>query len=199
MANQYVPVRSGTGLMVSRPNASSVQIDSDDTKLKFKDSGNALRAVVTENQTQTLTNKTLTAPTITSPTVNGVAQDRFHNITVFPLAGATIQAAVTPAIQFPADAIIERVLCDVTTVATGACTLDIGYTASSATTGSDTLLDGIDVNAATALFDSMNAALDAGSNAKAQKAASGKWITVQSKTGDATGLVGNLYIFWTKL
>jgi hypothetical protein len=81
-------------------------------------------------------------------------------------------------------------------VATGACTVDIGYTATTATTTSDTLLDGVDVNAAVALFDSRNHALDSGANAKAQKAASGKWITADSASGDATGLVANAYIFY---
>lgn len=120
--------------------------------------------------------------------------DRAVKTAVFALSGATIHAGVTAAIQFSAAAVIQRVFADITTVATGACTLDIGYTAVSATTGSDTLLDGIDVNGAVALFDSMDATLDSGANAHAQKAASGKWITVQEKTGDATGLVGNLYI-----
>lgn len=118
---------------------------------------------------------------------------------VFPLVGADLHAAVVPAVTFPADALILRCVANITTVATGACTLDIGYTAVSSTTTSDTLLDGIDVNAAIGVFDSMNAALDAGANAKAQLAASGKWITVDEKTGDATGLVGKLYVTYVVL
>lgn len=90
--------------------------------------------------------------------------------------------------------IIQRCLLDVTTVATGACTIDVGYTATSAATTSDTLLDGIDANAAIILADSMNAALDSGANALAQKAAIGKWVTIDEKTGDATGMVATLYI-----
>lgn len=120
--------------------------------------------------------------------------DRETITVVFPLVGADLHAAVVPAVVFPANALILRCVADITTVATGACTLDIGYTAVSATTSSDSLLDGIDVNTATGVFDSMNAALDSGANAKAQKAALGKWITVDEKTGDATGLVGNLYV-----
>ena len=124
-----------------------------------------------------------------------IAQSDRETITeVFPLVGADLHAAVVPAVTFPAAALILRCVADITTVATAACTLDIGYTAVSSTTTSDTLLDGIDVNAATGVFDSMNYALDAGANAKAQKAAAGKWITVDEKTGDATGLVGNLYV-----
>jgi len=69
----------------------------------------------------------------------------------------------------------------------------VGYSATSAAT-SDTLLDGVDANAATALFDSMNAALDSGANAKAQLAASGKYVTIDEKTGDSTGMVAVLYV-----
>lgn len=159
----------------------------------------------------TYASATLSSPTLTSPSISGGAiasgstiggvtvsgnNDREFVTDVVALSGATIHAGVVTAWTAPAAAQVLRVLCDVTTVATAACTLDIGYTASSATTSSDTFLDGIDVNAATALFDSMNAALDSGANAKAQKAASGKWITVAEASGNATGLVGNLYILY---
>lgn len=92
--------------------------------------------------------------------------------------------------------IVTRVVLDLTTVSTGACTLDVGVTASSATTTSDTLLDGIDANSAVGVFDSMDASLDTGANAHAQKVAVGKWLTVDEKTGDATGLVGTLHIMY---
>lgn len=90
--------------------------------------------------------------------------------------------------------LILRTVLDLTTTSAGACTLDIGVTETSAVTSSDTLLDGIDANAAVAVFDSMNAALDSGANAKAQKLAGAKWVTIDEKTGDATGLVGVLYV-----
>lgn len=142
--------------------------------------------------------------TATAAEINAVALasgalnplDRAIKCDVVAISGAALQAANLTLWTAPADAIILRVLLDVTTVATAACTVDIGYTATTATTSSDTLLDGVDVNAAVALFDSMNAALDAGANAKAQKAASGKWITADSASGDATGLVANAYIFY---
>jgi hypothetical protein len=95
--------------------------------------------------------------------------------------------------------LVLRSVIRTTTVATGACTLDVGVTAVSAATTSDTLLDGIDVNAAIGVFDSMDPALDSGANAHAQLVASGKWITVDEKTGDATGLVGTLYVFYVAL
>lgn len=120
-----------------------------------------------------------------------------------PLVGSTIHAATGGVISWvnpeAGAIIIHRVICDITTVATGACTLDIGYTATSALTSASTFLAGIDANAATAVFDSMNYALSSGANAKAQKAAAGKWVTLDEKTGDATGLVGNLYILYQVL
>jgi hypothetical protein len=141
---------------------------------------------------------TNTSAVLTTPVIDGVTYSARNNrqvITeVVALSGAAIHAGVVAAWVAPAAALVQRVMCDVTTAATGAATLDVGYTATSASTASDTFLDGIDVNAAVALFDSMNYALDSGANAKAQKAASGKWITVKEASGDTTGLVGNLYI-----
>ena len=152
------------------------------------------RCPVTSTVSTTLSGTT----TLTTPTIDGVtysaANDRQVITEVVAITGAALQAANLTLWTAPAAAIVQRVLLDVTTVAAAACTVDIGYTAVSATTSSDTFLDGVDVNAAVALFDSMNAALDAGANAKAQKAASGKWITADSASGDATGLVANVYI-----
>ncbi len=119
------------------------------------------------------------------------------------LVGATIHAAAGGVVswQNPESVaiLITRVLLDLTTVSTGACTLDVDITTASAATSSDTLLDGIDANSAIGLFDHMNAALDTGTNAFAQKLAAGKWVTIDEKTGDATGLVGTLYIQYIPL
>lgn len=138
----------------------------------------------------------LTSATLTNPTINGTALSAGQTVSIIEkvaLSGATIHAGVVTAKTFSAAAIILRVVLDITTQSAGASTLDIGYTAVSATTASDTLLDGVS-GAAAAVFDSMNALLDSGANANAQKAASGKWITVKEASGDTTGLVGNLYI-----
>jgi hypothetical protein len=118
-----------------------------------------------------------------------------------PLAGATIHAATNGILAWanpePVSIIITRVLLDITTIATAACTFDIGTTAVSATTTSDNLLTGVDAHAATGLFDNIT---DKGTNGKSkQKLASGKWVTLDEKTGDATGLVGNLYIEYTTI
>lgn len=179
----------------NRSNANTIRVDSDDDTLKFGtgSSGTTEVVAVTTTQTQTLTNKTLTTPVIDGVTYS--ANNARQIITeAFAVGGTALHAAVLPAVTFPAAAIILRAVLDITTVATAACTIDVGYTAVSSTTTSDTLLDGIDANAATGTFDSMNAALDAGANALAQKAASGKWVTIDEKTGDATGLVATLYV-----
>ena len=143
-----------------------------------------------------------TSGALTTPVIDGVtysaANERQVIVEVYPLSGTALHAAIVNAVTFTSAALILRVIADITTVATAACTLDIGYSTTTATT-SDTLLDGIDVNSAIGVFDSMDPTLDTGTNAHAQKAASGKFITVDEKTGDATGLVGNLYIFYIPL
>lgn len=48
-----------------------VWFNSSDDRLKFGSIGPTTRTVVTEAQTQTLTNKTLTSPTINTPTISG--------------------------------------------------------------------------------------------------------------------------------
>lgn len=153
--------------------------------------------LVSTTATQTLTGKTLTSPVLTTPVIDGVTYSTANNRQVvtqaIAVSGTTIHAGVTALWTAPAAAIILRAILNITTQSTGASTLDIGYTAVSATTLSDTLLDGVS-GASVAQFDSMNAALDSGANAKAQNAASGKWITAAEASGDTTALVGVLYV-----
>lgn len=88
--------------------------------------------------------------------------------------------------------IITRVVLDVTTKSTGACTLDVGTTAVSATTTSDTLIDGVDVGTEAGTFDNYE---DAGTNGTSrQKLATGKWVTASKASGAAAGLAGYAYI-----
>lgn len=88
--------------------------------------------------------------------------------------------------------IITRLLINVTTKATAACTLDFGTTATNGTTTSANLIDGIDVNTATGLFDNIT---DKGTDGKSkQLLAPGKWVTGSKSTGAAAGLVGYAYI-----
>lgn len=105
------------------------------------------------------------------------------------------------AFQMPQAGFIDMVILDVTTVATGACTLDIGYTTVSAATLSDTIIDGVDVHSATGTFDNVlnagtNGVIGGAANTLAQelKVASGKWITGSTASGASAGLVGNVYI-----
>lgn len=94
----------------------------------------------------------------------------------------------------PVTIVIERLELYTTVVATGAATVDAGTTPTSATTSSDNLIDGLDVNAATGLFDNIT---EKGTNGKSrQTLAPGKWITVSRATGDVTGLVGTGYVHY---
>lgn len=88
------------------------------------------------------------------------------------------------------DRIITDVFVDVTTKSTGVALLDIGVAANGTTTN-DSLIDGVDVNAAVGLFDLV---INAGTNGKnARRWDSGQFITVTGNASTA-GLVGNLYI-----
>ncbi len=81
---------------------------------------------------------------------------------------------------------------DVTTVATGACTLNLGVAATNIS--SDTLMDGIDVNAAVGMFSSISDS-DAGTNGKAyRKWKSGEYLTASMATGATSGLVGTYLV-----
>lgn len=160
------------------------------TKITLPTSAEA--TLVSLADTQTLTGKTLTTPVIDGVTYSA-ANDRQMIVEAVAISGTALQAANLTLWTAPAAAIILRVILDITTQSTGASTIDIGYTATTATTTSDTLLDGVS-GASVATFDSMNAALDSGANAKAQLAASGKWITADSASGDTTALVGVVYI-----
>jgi len=164
--------------------------------IAFPDAAGTLSLVA---GTETLTNKTLTSPALTTPVIDGVTYSALNErqivIDTFAVGGTALHAANLTVWTAPAAAIILRVLLNVTTQSTGACTVDVGYTPTSGTTSSDTLLDGVSV-AAAAIFDSMDPTLDSGANAKAQLAASGKWITIDEASGDATGLVAVAYVFY---
>ena len=94
--------------------------------------------------------------------------------------------------------IVQHVALVVTTKTTGACSADVGTTATSATTSSDNLIDGKDINAAVGTFTNLESA---GTNGKAgQRLASGKWVTGSMVAGGATaGLVGTYEIYYTVL
>lgn len=93
--------------------------------------------------------------------------------------------------------LIHSLTINLTTKATGACTADCGTTATSATTLSDNLIDGLDINAATGVF---NNADNAGTNGKnKQVLASGKWVTGSVASGASAGIVGYALIEYSKI
>jgi len=94
--------------------------------------------------------------------------------------------------------LVQHVVLNVTTKTTGACSIDVGTTATSATTSSDTLIDGKDIAAATGIFTNDESA---GTNGKPfKRLASGKWVTGSMVAGGATaGLVGTYEIYYTAL
>jgi hypothetical protein len=88
---------------------------------------------------------------------------------------------------------VLRVVLDVTTATSGACTADVGTTATNATTSSDNLIDGVSL-AATGLLDNLG---DAGTNGKAkQRLAAGKWVTGSVASGSVTGLAGSAFVHY---
>lgn len=89
--------------------------------------------------------------------------------------------------------IIDTVQLNVTTVATAALSVDIGTTATNATTASDNLIDGADGHTATGVFDNNT---DKGANGKTrQLLAPGKWVTASMADATASaGFVGTMYI-----
>lgn len=95
--------------------------------------------------------------------------------------------------------LVHRVLVDVTHIAgTAGALLDIG-TAANATTHSDNLIDGLDIQAATILADNIT---DKGSNGKTrqrmdEKTGSTDYITGQILVANASALTGNAYIYYT--
>lgn len=80
--------------------------------------------------------------------------------------------------------IVTNVILDVTTVATGACTVSAGVAANGTTLASN-LISGQDVHSATGCFTSAG---------KAARATSSQFVTVSTASGASAGLVGNVYI-----
>jgi len=83
------------------------------------------------------------------------------------------------------DLVVLSAVLNVGTASTGACTVSIGYTATSGTTLSSTLISGQTV-ASTGTFQS--------AVANAVRWVNGKWITASTASGASAGLVGTLYL-----
>ena len=93
--------------------------------------------------------------------------------------------------------LIEHVALVVTTKTTDACTVDVGTTAADATTSSDNLIDGQDINAAAGTF--TNAANGGTKGKLAQRLAAGKWVTASKASGASAGLKGSYEIYYRVL
>lgn len=121
---------------------------------------------------------------------NGQAFSMPHVFTV-SCTGATGSGAVefSAANPFGYDVIIMSATFDVTTEATAAATVDVGV-AANATTGDDTLMDGIDVGSAAATFGSITTIR--------QKWASDEFLNVYSASGAIDDMVGKLYVVCVK-
>lgn len=95
-----------------------------------------------------------------------------------------------------ADLIVTRLILDVTTPATAACTVDAGI-AANGTTSSDNLINGLDVNTAAGVFDNLE---DKGVNGKArQKWSSSEYLTISKASGAAAGLAGYAYVEYVRV
>ncbi len=95
-------------------------------------------------------------------------------------------------------AVLAALIIDVTTVSTGAATVNAGV-GSAAATSNDTLVDGADVNAAADAFSSLDST-HGGTNGRAMQKVDAKggtndWIT-GTASADSSGLVGRAYILY---
>lgn len=124
-----------------------------------------------------------------------VSFERGVKVGVKAIGGAALHAGVLAWQNPEASAVvITRIVFDVTTKSTAASTTDIGTTATSATTSSDTLIDGLDTSTAAITADNLD---NHGTNGKSlQKLASGKWVTFTEASGNVTGMVANAYIHY---
>jgi hypothetical protein len=96
---------------------------------------------------------------------------------------------------FGVDVWVNRLEIARTTKSTGAGTGDFGVATASATTLSDTLLDGLNLNA-TEATETNNA--NGGTNGKVRQLwPTGKWITGSTASGNVAGLVGTYAIYWS--
>lgn len=97
---------------------------------------------------------------------------------------------------FGFEVLITRMIVDVTTKTTGACTIDAGVDADGAT-GNDTLLDGLDIGTATILTDNLETP---GTNGQScVKWGSTQYLVASMASGAAAGGVGSVYVEFARL
>ena len=125
--------------------------------------------------------------------LQGASFNRIGKTVAIAITGGTDTGGGLFAWQNPegAQIHINEVLLYVTTQSTGSCSVEIGTTATNATTASNNLIDTLSV-ATTGLYDNYT---DKGSNGKTrQTLASGKWVTGSTVSGASAGLVAVVYI-----
>jgi hypothetical protein len=129
---------------------------------------------------------------IGGPATPSVANPRSlaDNTYLMPLAATVDTGGGVLAWQNPFNytLIVNAITLDVTTIATGTCDLEAGVGVANATTVSTNMIATQDIHSATGTFNS---------GFKSVKIASGQWVTVSTKAGTSTGLVGNAYINFT--
>jgi hypothetical protein len=126
--------------------------------------------------------------------ISGAISYRGEVVVRVPLAAVDTGGGVF-AWQVPTntDVIVTRLELDATAQSSGACTVDIGTTATGATTSSDNLIDGLSV-AAAGLFSNLK---NPGANGKPdQRLAAGKWVTASVASGASAGLAGFAYLHY---
>ena len=112
------------------------------------------------------------------------------NVKVALVAADAAAGVVSLANPEGADLIVTRLVLDITTEATAACTLDAGTAATSIL--SDNLIDGLDAAAAAGVFDNGGSA---GTNGKQViRWESDGFLTISVASGASAGLVGNAYV-----
>jgi len=146
----------------------SLEVDSDNGYLQIKTAGTALG--------------------------NGVQRAMMSKFAGAPFQGDLVASDAAAGVfsvenTYSTDLMVDRMIIDITTVATGACTLDIGNAATAIS--ANTLLDGVDVNAATGPFDNVD---DQGASGQSiVKWPSGEFITASMASGATSGLVGTYW------
>ncbi len=93
------------------------------------------------------------------------------------------------------DVFVTRVVIEVTTATSGACTVDVGQAATAVS--SDNLLDGLNANATGESDNAQNGGTNGDKVGK--KVATGEFVTASMKTSAAAGLVGSYYVFFVPI
>jgi hypothetical protein len=126
----------------------------------------------------------------------GVPRDGMSKFAGFWIHGNLVASDAVAGIfqeqnTYSTDLGIIRCVIDVTTVATAACTADIGV-GSSASTSYDNLLDGADLNVGVKMQDNLG---DPGTNGKSiKKWPAGEYANASMASGATSGLVGTYAI-----